>query len=723
MAKFRHSHPSINELVRELFKKQVFGFRGNLHPLTKLPEIAVISFVLKEMGVSDIPVLDCPDVDLKALLQYNDLVYRSINIPSDILEHEYQPIITYLDQQPIAVIRRKRQTVLFDGATSRILPLTKKHLQSITDAAAFEIYPPLPTEVSSASDLIPVAFGGQLGAALSLVITSAAVALLGLSIPLFTNYLVSNVIPSGSSNQLIESLYIVFLIMTSVIAAQFLQSRMVLRLETTSDLRLQTAIWDRVMKLPLSILDRFPPADIVSRVDGISKIRGLVSNGISSSLIQAMFSSIYLVLMFVFDQTLATIAILVTAVYIFYVVRTTLASVYPQRLAFEAEAASSEFTYQTVVGYPQIKISVRIFNVIQQWLTYIVDATSNQVKSNYFIDQVSIANGSIITLGNIIIFSLPVYKALTAPDYSSITNLTAQFITFYSAYAAFFGGIISTTSMLSVVSPQVLVLWERANPIIQAPLEPGRDPKALKHDIKGEISISSLSYYFPNASKPLFDNLNLTVTCGSNVAITGPSGCGKTTLVRLMLGLIQPSSGSILVDGLPLNGLSITHFRRQVGSVMQDIKLPPGTIGDVVRGSMNVADEEVWHALELASFAEDVKAMPMQLNTIITSGGASLSGGQRQRLCISRALLKKPKLLFLDEATSALDNKTQQQVTDVFNSLGVTRIIIAHRLSTIRNTDQIFVLREGRIQESGTWDELSVSPSSYLYKDKTVDQG
>jgi ABC-type bacteriocin/lantibiotic exporter with double-glycine peptidase domain len=156
---------------------------------------------------------------------------------------------------------------------------------------------------------------------------------------------------------------------------------------------------------------------------------------------------------------------------------------------------------------------------------------------------------------------------------------------------------------------------------------------------------------------------------------------------------------------------------------MQDIKLPPGTIGDVVRGSMNVADEEVWHALELASFAEDVKAMPMQLNTIITSGGASLSGGQRQRLCISRALLKKPKLLFLDEATSALDNKTQQQVTDVFDSLGVTRIIIAHRLSTIRNTDQIFVLREGRIQESGTWDELSVSPSSYLYKDKTVDQG
>jgi len=705
---------TIQKLFRHLFRQQVFGVRLSSNYSSEFPEASVISYVLKLMGVNDLTILCNEPNDIKSLLILNDLTYKCVPIPDDLLTQEYQPIITFLNNSPVAIYRMGRKTLVFDGLKSQIYQLDASACLQLRAQDGYEIYPSLPVSISSGTDLLSFAFGGQLPALVALIIISAIVAILGLSIPLFTNYLVSVVIPSGSYDQLIEAQFIVFLIVVSVISSQFLQSLMVLRLETTSDLRLQTALWDRVMKLPLSVLDTLTPADIVSRVDGISKIRGLISNGISSSIIQAMFSIIYFVLMFAFDQTLALIALLVTVLYILFVFRTTLSSIAPQRRAMESEAKASEFTYQAVVGYAQIKTSMQIINVVEEWLSSIVESAGAQLSSNFYIDQVSIANSSVLIFSNIAIFSIPVYKALTAPDYSSIVNITAQFITFYSAYAAFFGGMLSTTSMLSVVAPQVAVLWERANPIIYATLEPGRSYQSLKHNVKGNIVIESLAYRFPEANNLLFDDLMIKIESGSNVAITGPSGCGKTTLIRLMLGLIEPESGSIFIDGVPMNKISITHYRRQIGCVMQDIKLPPGSIGDIIKGSIDASDDEVWNALQLASFADDVNSMPMKLNTIITSGGSSLSGGQRQRICIARALLRRPKLLFLDEATSALDNQTQLRVTDVFDKLGVTRVVVAHRLSTIRNSDKIFVIKNGSISESGSWQDLSSNPDSYI---------
>lgn len=147
---------------------------------------------------------------------------------------------------------------------------------------------------------------------------------------------------------------------------------------------------------------------------------------------------------------------------------------------------------------------------------------------------------------------------------------------------------------------------------------------------------------------------------------------------------------------------------------MQELKLPPGTIADVIMGSKNLTDDEIWAGLEMACFADDVHSMPMKLNTILTSGGSALSGGQRQRIAIARALVKQPKLLIMDEATSALDNLTQEKITQTINDLGVTRISVAHRLSTIRKADEIFVINKGLIAEKGTWLELSTDKNSYI---------
>jgi ABC-type bacteriocin/lantibiotic exporter with double-glycine peptidase domain len=190
------------------------------------------------------------------------------------------------------------------------------------------------------------------------------------------------------------------------------------------------------------------------------------------------------------------------------------------------------------------------------------------------------------------------------------------------------------------------------------------------------------------------------------VALVGPSGSGKSTLVRLLLGLGHPDQGAIYYDGRDLRGLNLRAVRRQLGAVLQNGRLMPGSLYENIRSVSGASLEECWEAAKQAGLADDIRAMPMGMHTVMTDGATTLSGGQVQRLLIARALVGKPAILLFDEATSALDNETQSIVMNTLNQLSVTRIVIAHRLSTIRNADRIYVLKNGLVVEDGTFTEL-----------------
>lgn len=704
----------IDSLISQGFGSEVFSLGNNYEVNAGSLTTKSIVFALDLMGIEDVPLHDSGEL-VPDILDLNDITYRRLSLPEDIMYEEYQPLIVFKKPDlPFVIFRRIRSTFIYDPSKDQIKLFNQKDLEPFENCLAIEIYPPLPQLVDSLDDLFDVAFGGQSKSILALILTATVVALLSLSIPLYTNYLVTNILPFNQKTQLLESLVVVVLILLSVIAAQFLQARMILRLETNSDFRLQTAIWDRTTKLPLNTISQYTPADVVSRVDGISKIRSLLSNGILTSIVQSLFSLSFFVLMFIFDSTLAWIAFGLVCLYLFFVVQNTLKSVRFQQRSFEAEAENNEITYQAVVGYAQVKTSGSLIYVMSEWLKTIVNSSQAKLKSSYFVDNISIANTIVLPLSNIVIFAMPIYQALVAPSYDQILNVSVKFISFYSAYTAFMAGITSTTSLFSGIYPQVAVLWKRAKPIIYASLESGRSYDSVRHKIQGNIQAENLSYTYPEAIDPVLVDIDFQITSGKHVAFTGPSGCGKTTLMRLLLGLDYPATGMITIDNLPLDDLSISFYRRQVGFVMQELKLPPGTIADVIMGSKNLTDDEIWAGLEMACFADDVHSMPMKLNTILTSGGSALSGGQRQRIAIARALVKQPKLLIMDEATSALDNLTQEKITQTINDLGVTRISVAHRLSTIRKADEIFVINKGLIAEKGTWLELSTDKNSYI---------
>jgi ATP-binding cassette subfamily B protein len=258
---------------------------------------------------------------------------------------------------------------------------------------------------------------------------------------------------------------------------------------------------------------------------------------------------------------------------------------------------------------------------------------------------------------------------------------------------------------LAVGAFDIPILWERAEPLLKNPIEilpDASDPGELK----GAIALDRVSYRYKPELNLTLDRVSFDAKPGEFIALVGPSGSGKSTVVRMLLGFGSPEEGTVYYDGKPLQSLKLDLVRRQIGTVMQNSGIFAGSIFEVIAGSASISIDQAWEAAEMVSLADDIRDMPMGMQTVVPEGGGTLSGGQRQRLAIARALVRKPKLLIFDEATSALDNLTQAVVTQSLEKLMVTRVVIAHRLSTIKNADKIVVIQKGQVVETGVYKTL-----------------
>jgi ABC-type bacteriocin/lantibiotic exporter with double-glycine peptidase domain len=267
-------------------------------------------------------------------------------------------------------------------------------------------------------------------------------------------------------------------------------------------------------------------------------------------------------------------------------------------------------------------------------------------------------------------------------------------------------GAFMSLSGMALSAARIKPILEMAEPFLKTEPETS-DNKEIVTSVSGAVEMDHISFRYAEGLPLVIDDLSLKIKPGEYVAIVGKTGCGKSTLMRLLLGFEKPEKGSVRFDGKDINSLDLPSLRKKIGTVMQDAGLFQGDIfSNIVITAPQLTLDDAWDAAEKAGIADDIRSMPMGMNTIIAEGQGGISGGQRQRLMIARAIAPKPKLLMFDEATSALDNKTQKQVSEALDAMGCTRIVIAHRLSTIKHCDRILVIDEGHIIEDGTYDEL-----------------
>jgi ABC-type bacteriocin/lantibiotic exporter with double-glycine peptidase domain len=254
--------------------------------------------------------------------------------------------------------------------------------------------------------------------------------------------------------------------------------------------------------------------------------------------------------------------------------------------------------------------------------------------------------------------------------------------------------------------------WQATKLLMASPSED--HPKAADPgELRGELAVDQLHFRYGPSQQMVLKNVSFSVAAGSFLAVVGPSGSGKSTLLRLLLGFEQPLQGQILFDGRDARGLQHEMLRPQIGTVLQNARLVGGTVMEVIAAGRAISVEHAWRAAEQAGLAEEIRALPMGLQTLVAAGGSNLSGSQRQRLAIARALAGQPRLLLFDEPTSALDNRTQRHVLDRLEQLAITRVLVAHRLSTVRHADHILVLTAGQLVQQGSYEQLMTQPGVF----------
>ena len=271
--------------------------------------------------------------------------------------------------------------------------------------------------------------------------------------------------------------------------------------------------------------------------------------------------------------------------------------------------------------------------------------------------------------------------------------------------------IMLNVGYLREAHPWVVNLDEDMRSLRQ-PITPPFEPDAPM--LRRALECDNVSVRYDDGGPVALDGVSITIQRGQSVGIVGPTGAGKSTLMDVLLGLLPPTSGVVLVDGLPLEGHE-RAWQRQIGYVSQNVYLLDDTLRrNVAFGIPDSAIDEtrLAAAVSLARLDEVVNAMPRRLETVVGENGIRLSGGQRQRVAIARALYNDPSVLFFDEATAALDLQTEREVTEAIAAVRGTRtvIAIAHRLATVRTCDQLIFLRDGRVARVGTFQELLRDP-------------
>ena len=349
---------------------------------------------------------------------------------------------------------------------------------------------------------------------------------------------------------------------------------------------------------------------------------------------------------------------------------------------------------------------VRSFGEEARVSNFVLDATREAARSR--IQQINLSSAfNAFSFSSIKLLSLIVVAGgAILSIYGQVSAGTVL------AFVAGLPSLVQPIQMFANLSDQYFLGKEAYSSIKELLNEPEIEKwagtKPLGH-IDGNITFDHVTFRYPETKRDALTDFSLTIRPGERVALVGPSGAGKSTITNLLLGLYAPTSGQILIDGIPQRDFDIRDFRKRTAIVMQESILLSGTIEDNIRFAREEAtDAEVEQAARRAQADEFIARLPDGFKTIVGERGVMLSGGQRQRIAIARALLRDPAILILDEPTSALDYESERLIQHALDDLVRNRtvITIAHRLSTIRNADRVVVLQDGMIAELGTFAEL-----------------
>ncbi len=602
------------------------------------------------------------------------------------------------DGRPVALLPgtfgRYREV---DPVTRASVRLSRKRAAALRHEA-WTFYRPLPAGNVRPADLLRIALHGSAADLARLVIAGFPGGLIKLLPALALGFVANHVMAGGSAG----ALYAVALTLAGfgLLGAllHLLQSSTMMRLEGRSASRVEAAFWDRLMRLPPSILNRHPAGDLAMSGMTFQNLRDGLQGVLADSLLSILFLlPVFGVLLF-YDTTLGVVALALSLASLLVTVVLGLRQLAPYGRMIAALRRVAGRLFQIMGGIAKLRVENAEGSAFAMWAQDYREQKRAELELGA-LEGHSRAFGAALPLlaGGVLLFAVAAMGHRNLP--------VGDFLVVYTVFIAFQSAIARLGESFGTLAA-MLPAFEQMRPLLVA--VPGSDVGGEPVErLDGEVLFDRVSFRYDPDGPLILDDVTIRARPGEFVAIAGESGAGKSTLFRLALGIDRPTAGAVYYDGRDLRHLNLKQVRRRIGAVPQSVRLHPQDLWDnIVAHHEGVASEEVWQAARAAGIEGQIKAMPMGMMTMVGAVGGVVSGGESQRVTIARSLLGSPRIMLLDEATNWLDNESQAEVMHNLALLTSTRIVIAHRLSTLEQADRIYVLQAGRVAQSGSFDEL-----------------
>ena len=639
-----------------------------------------------------------PEEYIDYCLRPHGLMRRDINLDEGWYRDSFGPVLAFMKEggEPVTLLPGTlRGYYYISKDTGKRVALNKK-TDALFERVGYCFYKPLPQRKIGIRDLL-LYMKSCLSAndVTLIVLATLAVTLVGMFIPRITKALTGPVLASGSAAMLISIAICLFCTSLSSQLISSVKGMYLSRVQSKTSLGIQASMMIRVMSLPADFFRKYSAGELTNRSMAVNQLCNMLLGTVMSTGLSSLMSLLYITQIFSFAPDLVVPSLLIILITVIMSAISSLVQIRLSKQIMEHEAKASGLEYSMISGIQKIKLAGAEKRIFARWANQYAQGAKYTYDPPTFLKVNSVINTAISLASTIILYFLAFQSGIDQSSYFAFT----------SAFGSVMGAF-SSLAGIALTAAKIKPTLDMAKPFLETEPETS-DNREIVTRLSGGIEMNNVYFRYGDNTPYIVEDMSLKIKSGEYVAIVGRTGCGKSTLLRLLLGFENPERGAIYYDGKDIKKLDLCSLRRKIGTVMQNGGLFQGDIySNIVVTAPELTLDDAWEAAEKAGIADDIRSMPMGMQTLVSEGQGGISGGQKQRLMIARAIAPKPKILMFDEATSALDNKTQKQVSEALDAMGCTRIVIAHRLSTIRQCDRILVLDKGKVIEDGTYDEL-----------------